>query len=296
MDHRAFVDRLPADLKRDLQIRSNFKGLMQLALHLGLILTLATLVAHGGVLRWVFTLPLGVSIIFLFTLEHEATHKTPFASERLNEIAGHLAGFLILLPFTWFRYFHLAHHKYTHDPKRDPELLVGAKLETRWDYAKHVSGVPVWAGQVRKLFSNALGRKLEAHFPKSAISKIKWEARFYLAGYAIVLASLFWTDLVLWVWIVPLLLGQPLLRLYLLAEHGRCPHVANMLENTRTTYTTRFVRFLAWNMPFHAEHHTMPNVPFHALPRLHKEMASQLKSTSNGYSDFHSEYVGALKS
>ena len=81
--------------------------------------------------------------------------------------------------------------------------------------------------------------------------------------------SLVWTDVVLWVWVVPALLGQPFLRLYLLAEHGDCPEVANMFENTRTTFTTRAVRWLAWNMPYHVEHHVWPTVPFHRLPEVH---------------------------
>ena len=56
------------------------------------------------------------------------------------------------------------------------------------------------------------------------------------------------TLLLVYLWIIPLVLGQPFLRLYLMAEHGRCPHVANMLENTRTTYTTRAMRWLAWSV------------------------------------------------
>ena len=65
---------------------------------------------------------------------------------------------------------------------------------------------------------------------------------------------------------LPVLLGQPALRLYLLAEHGDCPRVANMFENTRTTFTTAMMRFLAWNMPYHVEHHVYPQVPFYRLP------------------------------
>jgi hypothetical protein len=37
-------------------------------------------------------------------------------------------------------------------------------------------------------------------------------------------------------WIVPALLGQPWLRLFLLAEHAGCPQVRDMLANSRTTY------------------------------------------------------------
>ena len=92
-----------------------------------------------------------------------------------------------------------------------------------------------------------------------------------------------------------MLLGQPFLRLYLMAEHGRCPHVSDMLENTRTTFTTRAVRFLAWNMPYHAEHHTLPSVPFHQLPELHKDLADYLKSTANGYTAFHRDHIHSLR-
>jgi fatty acid desaturase len=100
----------------------------------------------------------------------------------------------------------------------------------------------------------------------------------------------------LWVWIVPALIGQPFLRLYLLAEHGRCPFVANMLENTRTTATTWVVRKLAWNMPYHAEHHSYPAVPFHKLPEFHAIVEAHLKETENGYVRFNAKYVAALKS
>lgn len=115
-----------------------------------------------------------------------------------------------------------------------------------------------------------------------------------LAIYALAAVSFLWTDALFWLWLVPMVLTQPLLRLYLLAEHGRCPFVANMLENTRTTYTTRLMRWLAWNMPYHIEHHSAPNVPFHRLPDLHRHMRPHLVSTSPGYAAFTRDYVGAL--
>jgi fatty acid desaturase len=70
----------------------------------------------------------------------------------------------------------------------------------------------------------------------------------------------------------PALLGrQPFLRFYGLAEHhGR---VASPLiyENTRTmTGTNAVYRKLAWNMPYHAQHHAWPAVPFYKLPEVHR--------------------------
>ena len=91
-----------------------------------------------------------------------------------------------------------------------------------------------------------------------------------------------------------MLLGQPFLRLYLLAEHGRCATVANMLENTRTTLTNRAVRWIAWNMPYHTEHHVWPTVPFHRLPELHRLMRPHLAEVSPGYVPFHRELIREL--
>lgn len=92
-------------------------------------------------------------------------------------------------------------------------------------------------------------------------------------------------------WLLPVLLGQPALRLFLLAEHGDCPQVANMFENTRTTFTTAVVRFLAWNMPYHVEHHVYPAVPFHQLPQLHQRMRDELRVTADGYAAFAKAYL-----
>ncbi|MEZ5791887.1 MAG: fatty acid desaturase [Nitratireductor sp.] len=80
-----------------------------------------------------------------------------------------------------------------------------------------------------------------------------------------------------------------------MAEHGRCPLVANMFENTRTTFTNRFILWLAWNMPFHAEHHAWPMVPFHPVPQLHKLAKDHLRVTENGYAAFTGKYVAGLK-
>jgi len=92
--------------------------------------------------------------------------------------------------------------------------------------------------------------------------------------------SIFWMSAELfWIWLLPVLVGQPFLRFYLLAEHGLCPTVANMFENTRTTFTNSIVRFVAWNMPYHTEHHVYPMVPFHKLPELHRIIQNELINT-----------------
>ena len=295
MDHKHFLAALPADLRDAMVVRSNGPGLWHLALHLGAIFAVGGLIATG-VLGWWALLPAqGVLIVFLFTLEHEATHRTPFRSVGLNDWIGRFAGFLILLPFEWFRAFHLAHHRWTNIDGRDPELAA-AKPETLRAWVWHVSGLPYWISEVRLLAALVRGRVEGDYVPKAAKPRIIAEARGMTLGYLLAGLTLLWSPILLWVWVIPVLLGQPFLRLYLLAEHGDCEKVANMFLNTRTTFTTGLVRFLAWNMPYHVEHHIWPAVPFHRLPEVHHLMKEELKVTADGYGAFTREYLRRRRS
>lgn len=296
MDHKAFLASLsPAD-KAALTRRSDMDGLVSLAVHFGLILALGTLIATRIPGWWVLLLPQGLLLTFLFTLEHECTHKTPFRSERLNESVGRLTGFLQFLPFERFRYFHLAHHRFTNDPDRDPERA-SAKPATRAAWIWMVTGVPNWMWLMRQIVISATRRDRAAFIPPRATDRITREAQVHLALYGLAtLAMVLVAPWLFWVWIVPSLIGQPFLRVYLLAEHANCAPVADMFVNTRTTLTSRVVRALAWNMPFHAEHHTYPAVPFHQLPALHERMKTHLKETADGYAAFNRDYLARMRS
>lgn len=289
LSHTDFLRALPPGTRAELTRRSRGAGLWHLAGHVGAILLAGALIA-ARVPFWGLLVPVqGVLIVFLFTLEHECTHKTPFASDRLCDGVGAVAGALILNPFQWFRYFHLAHHRWTNQPG-DPELDY-PKPETRVQWLWHVSGLPLWAGSVRLILRLARGAERPAWLPDRARVRAEAEARLLLGLYALAGLSLFWSPLVLWLWLLPILLGQPVLRLYLLAEHGDCPQVADMFDNTRTTFTTGLVRALAWNMPYHVEHHLLPAVPFDRLPALHALIRDHLRVTAPGYVAFSRAYL-----
>lgn len=286
MDHKAWIKGLPDADKERLTARRDAPALAHLLAHAGLIVLCGGLIAARVPLWWLLLLPQGLLLSFLFTLQHEATHKTPFASARLNEWVGHATGFVIVQPFLWFRYFHLAHHRFTNLPGKDPELDA-PKPEGAVQLAWHLSTVDYWLAKMRTLAVNAFGRPGAAYLPQAAQPRIRREARWMLAGYGGVLVfSLTVSPVLLWCWLIPLALGFPFLRLYLLAEHGRCPQVANMFANTRTTFTNGLVHFLAWNMPYHVEHHVFPQVPYHQLPTLHVLIRSRLQVTAPGYLAF----------
>ena len=283
------VAAIPPEERARLQGRSDRRGVAHLLGHGGAVVVTGGLIAAGVPFWWLLLPVQGVLLAFLFTLAHECTHATPFASRRLNEAVGHLCGALLLLPFRWFRAFHLAHHRFT-NVEGDPEIE-GPRPRTRREWAWHVTGLPVWRGQAATILRLASGRFAAPYASPRAVPAMAREARALLGLYALAALSLAWSPLALWLWVVPLLLGQPALRLYLLAEHGDCPQVADMLLNTRTTFTTGLVRWLAWNMPYHAEHHLMPNVPFHRLPDLHGHVRAHLGVTAEGYAAFNRDYL-----
>ena len=51
--------------------------------------------------------------------------RQPFAAARLILCSGHLSAFAIVLPYEYYCLFHWDHHRYTQDPEKDPELIVG---------------------------------------------------------------------------------------------------------------------------------------------------------------------------
>jgi len=60
------------------------------------------------------------------------------------------------------------------------------------------------------------------------------------------------------------------------------------LTNTRTTHTLLPVRILMWEMPYHAEHHRWPALPFHALAAAHESLGPRLAHVArHGYLGFH---------
>lgn len=275
-----------------LNTRSNRAGLIRLAKHIGLISALTAYVLSGLPLWWCATLPLGIALVFLFTLQHECTHQTPFATPILNEIVGHACALVLVQPFLWFRAFHMAHHRHTNDPDRDPELQGDAKPDTWTALLWHLSTLGYWAAKARTLLANARGSFDNNYVAPRARSRLMREARMLIAAYvAVVLFTLLINPVLFWVWFLPLVLGFPVLRLYLLAEHGRCPPVTNMFLNSRTTLTNSAINVLAWNMPYHAEHHTYPNIPFHKLPDVHRVTAPHLAQVSDGYVDFTKTYI-----
>ncbi|WP_028138615.1 fatty acid desaturase [Bradyrhizobium japonicum] len=282
---------LTPTMLRDLSVRSDLKGAMQTAGHYGAIVLVGAAIAVVSS-RWgvLWALPLmavqGYVVAFLFMAVHETAHKTAFRSRGLNLAVGHVSAFIIGLPYEYYCLFHWDHHRYTQDPDKDPELIVGVKPTSDTQLAIAYSGLLQVAGRLRLMLGHALtGNVTVPWIPESKRAVIVREARVYVALYALLLALSLWftSALLLWVWIVPLIIGQFFLRPYLYAEHTGCERTRSAFENTRTTYTAAFVKWFAWNMPYHVEHHAYPSIPFHALPKLNAIVDDEIVHRGHGY-------------
>lgn len=281
----------------ELMERHNGKGLGRISLHFLVIFCFAGLVvaADSLLIKLVVMLLLGICLVFLFAPLHESIHKTAFKSPWLNTVTGWVCGFILFLPPRFFQAFHMAHHRHTQIADKDPELST-EKPKTLFQYLIYLSGIVYWKEQILVLLCYAFGDRQDDYVSDNKIDAIRNEARLYLLLYILIItiSVQLASSAALTLWILPVVMGQPLLRAYLLAEHSLCPLVKEMHKNTRTTLTNRLIRGLCWNMNYHAEHHALPAVPFHKLPDFHQYIKTEIDFLDCGYVAVHRQIRSEL--
>lgn len=290
---------LEIGIVRGLSRRSDLRGCIRFATHLAVMAGTGALVWLTEPWWWARIPAMvvhGFTIVTMFAPMHECIHRTAFKTKRLNDVFGWIAGALCFYNATYYWRYHTWHHRYTQDPERDPELS-SPPPQTLGEYLLHVSGLPFWFNKPRELVRIATGRTGHlAYIPADARRRVALSAASQLALYAALIGVSIATrsSVVLFYWFLPMVLAQPLLRAILIAEHTGCSSDANGLTNTRTTLTLWPVRLLMWNMPFHAEHHLYPSVPFHQLPAAHRELKARLAHVAPSYVAANREVIHSL--
>ena len=278
---------LPSAALKQLNSRSDLKGGLQFAGHL-LVIGLSGYL-WAAYWHWAIALPAlviyGFSLATMFAAVHECAHHTAFVSTRLNDTLGWLAGLLSFYNCAFYRRYHKWHHRYTQIPGKDPELEAPRPTNLA-DYLWQVSGLPWWWGKIKGHWRVATGDMVDMpYIAKDAygsVMRATW-LQFGVYGAAIAASVIAREPWFLLYWVLPLAVGQPLLRMILFAEHVGCSYDNNPLTNTRTTLTLWPIRFLMWNMPFHAEHHLYPSIPFHQLAAAHTQLAPHFAYIEPGY-------------
>ena len=224
----------------------------------------------------------------LFGMLHEACHKTAFSSAALSQVAGWVAALGQPMTPALMRAFHFEHHRHTHKLARDPELA-GLEVIARWPRGlmllAALSGIPVlvarfgWA-LFASLVPGGLGSSLwERVLPfvrPDRRRRVAWEARVLLAIHAAAITAAVMVLPQLGRVYVGMAVGHAILSWYITCEHRGLGEEGSVLERTRSLRVPALVRWLLWNMPYHAEHHGWPAVPFHQLPALHAEVREHL--------------------
>jgi len=264
-----------------------------------LVILLAGLALHatlGTVWAVVPFLILGVAINFLYAGQHELSHWTVFRTRWLNEWVGRAFGFISFFPRSFDQIQHGAHHRWTQDWARDGELV--RPRYTRFSYLLWLFGPTYWYTRFRRILRFAFGVVSEPYIPANRRAEVIREARWHVAGYALIFAASVATGswAAVTYWLAPMLLTKVAHQLQNTIEHLGLPHGPNILENTRSTRTNAILRFLCWNMQYHTAHHAFPGVPFYNLPELHNALftARGTAPPTMGYLEFQRDVLRAL--
>jgi fatty acid desaturase len=290
---------LPGDVLKRLSTRSDWHGLVQTGAHVALLIAGGWLVLATKGTGWILPALLlqGIFINALFGAMHESVHYGSFKTRWACDLLAFLSGAAILNNAGFYRHYHYAHHRYTQDPERDPELITSGTPKTWRSYLLRISSIPFLTLRTRDIFLFPFGNRGDVNYiDPSAWPEVRRWGRWLLAFYAVLVVGsvLLKTDVLLWVWFIPLLVGAPLLRMYLVCEHTLCPNSDDGFANTRTTLSNPLVRFLMWNLPYHAEHHLFPSIAFHHLPEAHHYLRPHLKHVGKGYIQVQGEILRSL--
>ena len=210
---------------------------------------------------------------------HESGHGTAFRTDWMNNALYEIASFMVMRESVVWRWSHTRHHSDTIIVGRDPEIAVPRPPNLR-AIAMSFFNLPAYPVYFRKILFHSIGRMLpdeKMYIPESEFGKVFLRARVYVAIYAAVIALAIATRSVLPLLYVGLtnVFGTWLMVVYGLTQHaGLAENVLDHRLNCRTVYMNPVHRYLYWNMNFHVDHHMFPLVPYHALPRLHREIRS----------------------
>ncbi len=307
-DNETHVDidwyRVPVDkeILRELNTRSDIKGLAQSLGHLALVVLTGGLAIYGvgrfpwwGVVAIVFIH--GTIFSFLLSGFHELCHGTVFQRKWLNDRMLQVYSLISLFHYVEFQESHKRHHRYTLHAPYDSEvvlpityafwsLMKGLFVDLRvyrilimhWRYATGHIDNP-WARTLFPESKPALRRKL-----------FNW-SRFTLAVHACVaLASIALAIAVHPRWLLlPILTtfgrGYGRLLNFLLndTQHvGLRDNIPDFRLCCRSVKVNPFFGFLHWQMQYHIEHHMYAAVPCYNLPKLNCAIRDQLPEPPKG--------------
>lgn len=301
---------------KKLMERSDLRGLLQCVPQL-LIVVLTGWLCHYSYHHWAWPLTLLVFFIhgtfFSFlgptAAIHELSHGTPFKTKALNEFFMYLFGFLTWTNPIHFRVSHARHHQNTLHSVIDQEVELPIRVGWRkvlWSFTIGPAYTPAgtWLlGKMKYHIVNALGRlnndwehRLFDDSPAKRAQLFNF-ARILILGHVVLIAWFLYIDQ----WILIPIAALPFYAAWLVMlcetpQHaGLQGDVPDFRRSCRTVLQGPFLRYWYWNMNHHIEHHMYAGVPFHALPKLQKELAYDMPVPNRGLVSAWKEIIETQK-
>ena len=236
------------------------------------VLVTAAVIAADHWLATVVAIPvMGVVLLRMFILHHEAAHRLLFSSRLINDVIG--VSVLGWLPFGTgthhYRRGHANHHRDEFGPK-EPDFLLYSLYP--------VSPRSMRRKLLRDLFGVSAYRIVKPRFTGLVRPRFLVLSLRFFAGQALVF-GIFWA--IGHPWLYPVLWALPYFtyyqvanRLRVIAEHGgmtRTPDRRNTTHHVRQSLTARLF-LVPYNVGYHLAHHVDSGVPARNLPRLHRAL------------------------
>jgi fatty acid desaturase len=249
------------------------------------VIAVATIAVARGWIPWpivpVVTVVIGVAFACMTFVVHETLHGGIVRGKRLQ----HLIGWLGFLPFTlsprlWVAWHNSSHHANTQlpdDPDGYPTLdRYRARRSTRFSVDSFSLGGRRWRG----LLSLVLGFTVQsADQLASARSRGFLDTRaFRLAILETALGVAVWLAVAIlvgplvfvFVYVLPLLIGNACVMAFILTNHSLSPRTAinDPLVSGLTVTTSRLVQRVTLGFGFHVEHHLFPAMSSRHAPAV----------------------------
>ncbi len=300
---------LPPGRLKELSQRSDLRGFLQVAGHLGLFALTGSLVFWAwSTASWpLFAVALfahgTVASFFAGIAPHELGHGTVFKTRWLNR--------LFLYPITtisWFDPFaynvsHTYHHRYTLHREGDGEVLLPLHPAVNPTFLiqmftlnllterNRTFGKGGFIPAIRMAAMLAAGRIDRPEFPShqwlqalredqpAEFQKSVWFARWTLGFHS----ALFVVSLVSGLWVLPLIFTTASFTAnwwaYFIGLTQHCglrDDVPDFRKCVRSIRLDWFSEFLYWHMNWHTEHHMYAGVPCYQLKALSREIAEDM--------------------
>jgi len=217
----------------------------------------------------------------IYSLSHECSHGTPFRSRRLNETVFWVTSLIFGQELLYRRYSHAAHHTYTMFVGEDAQLPFTQPVSVR-NYLLWYSGLLYHTQFLQVLVLHSLRRFSQRTLnftPPEELPRMARNSRLFLCAYgaAALLSWYLGSTLLLWIWLLPKLIGDPVMLAYAASQHFEMEeNTEDLRRSTRSLRPNWLIDLFYWNMSYHVEHHLYPTVPFFALPTLSGLLQEQL--------------------